>query len=207
MKTDHHSLERKMTMKKENLVRTFVPAAVAAFVSAFAGCSTPAHYVDPEGRETVVSLNAADIQDFSTAADALVEQLLANEVFAGGKRPRLALSRVKNDTTQNFDVSLLTDKVQQRILESGLAVVSMSLSAESGNDVVRREMADMGAAETVLPDLTLLGKIAEVKARADSTRQVSYVFSLRLADARTGDILWMGEKTITKQGEKNAVGW
>lgn len=194
-------------MKKENIVKTFVPATLAALVVALSGCSTPAHYIDPEGRDTVVSLNAADIQDFSQAADSLVAQMLANEVFTPGKKPRIALSRVKNDTTQNFDVSLLTDKVQQRILESGLANVSMSLSAETDDDVVRRKMSGMGATETLLPDLTLLGKIAEVKAHASSVRQVSYVFSMRLADAKTGDVVWMGEKTLTKQGEKNAVGW
>lgn len=194
-------------MKKENIVKTFVPATLAALVVALSGCSTPAHYIDPEGRDTVVSLNAADIQDFSQAADALVAQMLANEVFTPGKKPRIALSRVKNDTTQNFDVSLLTDKVQQRILESGLANVSMSLSTETDDDVVRRKMSGMGATETLLPDLTLLGKIAEVKAHASSVRQVSYVFSMRLADAKTGDVVWMGEKTLTKQGEKNAVGW
>lgn len=194
-------------MKKENIVKTFVPATLVALVVALSGCSTPAHYIDPEGRDTVVSLNAADIQDFSQAADALVAQMLANEVFTPGKKPRIALSRVKNDTTQNFDVSLLTDKVQQRILESGLANVSMSLSTETDDDVVRRKMSGMGATETLLPDLTLLGKIAEVKAHASSVRQVSYVFSMRLADARTGDVVWMGEKTLTKQGEKNAVGW
>lgn len=194
-------------MKKENIVKTFVPATIAALVVALSGCSTPAHYIDPEGRDTVVSLNAADIQDFSQAADSLVAQMLANEVFTPGKKPRIALSRVKNDTTQNFDVSLLTDKVQQRILESGLANVSMSLSTETDDDVVRRKMSGMGATETLLPDLTLLGKIAEVKAHASSVRQVSYVFSMRLADAKTGDVVWMGEKTLTKQGEKNAVGW
>lgn len=192
-------------MMKNMLTKTFVPAALA--VAVFAGCATPAHYIDPDGQETVVSLNAVDIQDFTMASNALVEQMLARDAFSGTKKPRIALSLVKNDTTQNFDVSLLTDKVQQRILESGKATVSMSMSAERNQDVVRREMAGMGATETVLPDLTLIGKIAEVQARASSTKQVSYVFSLRLADARTGDVIWMGEKTLTKQGEKNAVGW
>lgn len=184
-----------------------VPAIVAALAAAFAGCSTPAHYIDPDGKETVVSLNAADIQDFTAAADSLVAQMLIGGAFSGEKKPRIALSRVKNDTTQNFNVSLLTDKVQQKILESGKATVSMSLSVESGNDVVRKNMEELGETRTVLPDFTLLGKIAEVSARAGSTKQVSYVFSLRLADAKTGDIVWMGEKTLTKQGEKNAVGW
>lgn len=190
---------------KNMIVKTFAPAALV--VAVFSGCTTPAHYIDPDGRETVVSLNAVDIQDFTMASNALVEQMLARDAFAGTKKPRIALSLVKNDTTQNFDVSLLTDKVQQRILESGKATVSMSMSTERNQDSVRREMAGMGATETILPDLTLIGKISEVQARAGSTKQVSYVFSLRLADAKTGDVIWMGEKTLTKQGEKNAVGW
>lgn len=190
---------------KNRLTKMFVPATFA--VALFAGCATPAHYIDSDGNETVVSLNAVDIQDFTSAANALVEQMLTRDAFAGAKKPRLALSLIKNDTTQNFDVSLLTDKVQQRILESGLATVSMSMSIDRKRDVVRQEMAGMGATETILPDLTLIGKIAEVQARAGSTKQVSYVFSLQLADAKTGDLVWMGEKTVTKQGEKNAVGW
>lgn len=190
---------------KKMIAKTWIPAVLA--VASFAGCATPAHYIDPDGRETVVSLNAVDIQDFTMASNALVEQMLLRDAFAGAKKPRIALSLVKNDTTQNFDVSLLTDKVQQRILESGKATVSMSMSTDRRQDVVRQEMAGMGATETILPDLTLIGKIAEVQARASSTKQVSYVFSLRLADARTGDVIWMGEKTLTKQGEKNAVGW
>lgn len=181
--------------------------SIAALTVFFAGCATDAHYIDPDGNETVVSLNTVDIQDFSIAAKSLVTQMIERDVFTGEKKPRLMLSRVKNDTTQNFDVSLLTDKVQQLILESGKATVSMSISAESQNDVVRREMAKMGKTQTLTPDFTLLGKIAEVKTRADSTKQISYVFSLRLADAETGDIVWMGEKTLTKQGEVNAIGW
>ncbi|MBE6402069.1 MAG: hypothetical protein E7037_08630 [Verrucomicrobia bacterium] len=190
---------------KKSIQKMFVPATLA--VAVFSGCATPAHYIDPDGQETVVSLNAVDIQDFTMASNALVEQMLMRDAFAGAKKPRIALSLIKNDTTQNFDVSLLTDKVQQRILESGLATVSMSMSIDRKRDVVRQEMAGMGATETILPDLTLIGKIAEVQARASSTKQVSYVFSMQLADAKTGDLVWMGEKTVTKQGEKNAVGW
>ena len=190
---------------RNKIVKTLIPASLA--LALLGGCATPAHYIDPDGRDTVVSLNAIDIQDFTAAADALVGQMLNRAAFAGEKRPRIALSLIKNDTTQNFDVSLLTDKVQQRILESGSATVSMSMSIDRHRDAVRREMEKMGATETILPDLTLIGKIAEVKARADSTKQVSYVFSLQLADAKTGDLIWMGEKTVTKQGEVNAVGW
>lgn len=191
---------------KNRITKIYIPAATVALVAAFVGC-TPTRYVDPEGDETIISVNTVDIQDFAMAADSLVLQMLARDAFAGEKKPRVMLSLVKNDTTQNFDVALLTDKVQQKILESGKATVSMSMSVERNDDVVRNDLARMGQTELRQPDLTLIGKISEVKARAGSTRQVSYVFSLRLADAKTGDLVWMGEKTLTKQGAKNAVGW
>lgn len=190
-------------MKKQ-----IVPVALGAIALAFAGCTTDAHYIDPDGKKTIVSLNTVDIQDFTMAANSLIEQMLKSYAFEGrSAKPRVALSRVKNDTTRNFDVNLLTDKVQQKILESGRATVTMSLGVEEENDVVRGKMGALGEKKTVLPDLSLLGKIAEVSARAGSTKQVSYVFSLRLADTHTGDVVWMGEKTVTKQGERNAVGW
>jgi len=189
--------------------KTLQIAAISAFsLAVFSGCaSTKAHYIDSNGTETVVSLNQVDIQDFAVAANALVSDMLLWDAFTGTKKPRVALSTVVNDTTDNFDVALITNKVQEAILKSGKAKVSMSMSVERKNDAVRREVAALGEAETNVPDLTLTGKISEVATRADSTRQVSYVFSMRLAEVKTGDVVWMGEKTISKQGEKASVGW
>jgi len=189
--------------------KTLQIAAISAFALAvFSGCaSTKAHYIDSNGTETVVSLNQVNIQDFAVAANALVSDMLQWDAFTGTKKPTVALSTVVNDTTDNFDVSLITNKVQEAILKSRKAKVSMSMSVERKNDAVRREAVALGEAETNIPDLTLTGKISEVATRAGSTHQVSYVFSRRLAEVKTGDVVWMGEKTISKQGEKASVGW
>lgn len=194
-------------MKKQ--IRILSAGTLAVFSAALvAGCAADkARYVESGGPETVVSLNQVDIQDFQTATDALVSDMLLWDAFSGTKKPVVALSRVVNDTTDNFNTDLLTNKVQESILKSRKAVVSMSMSVDRGADVVRQDAAALGAAQTVVPDLTLSGKISEVAARAGSTKQVSYVFSLRLVDVKTGNVVWMGEKTLTKQGEKNAVGW
>lgn len=194
-------------MKKQ--IRILSAGTLAVFSAALvAGCAADkARYVESGGPETVVSLNQVDIQDFQTATDALVSDMLLWDAFSGTKKPVVALSRVVNDTTDNFNTDLLTNKVQESILKSRKAVVSMSMSVDRGADVVRQDAAVLGAAQTVVPDLTLSGKISEVAARAGSTKQVSYVFSLRLVDVKTGNVVWMGEKTLTKQGEKNAVGW
>ena len=42
---------------------------------------------------------------------------------------------------------------------------------------------------------------------AGSTKQVSYIFQMSLANTASGRLVWEGEKTITKQGEKNAIGF
>ncbi|MBR5622401.1 MAG: hypothetical protein IKW49_04355 [Opitutales bacterium] len=192
-----------MTLKK-----SLSMLLLAAGTLALGACaSQKARYIDSNGPETVVSLNKVDIQDFQSATEALVADMLTWDAFAGAKKPVVALSRVVNDTTNNFDTALLTNQVQEAILKSRKAIISMSMSVDRNDDSVRQDVAALGGTETVVPDLTLIGKISEVTARADSMRQVSYVFSMRLVEAKTGNVVWMDSKTITKQGEKNSVGW
>lgn len=191
-----------MTLKK-----SFFMFLLAAGTLALGACATKARYIDAGGPETVVSLNKVDIQDFQSATDALIADMLTWDAFAGTKKPVVALSRVVNDTTNNFDTALLTNQVQEAILKSRKATISMSMSVDRKDDVVRQDVAAIGGTETVVPDLTLIGKISEVSARAGSTQQVSYVFAMRLVETKTGNVVWMNSKTITKQGEKNSVGW
>lgn len=190
-------------MKKTLLFFTLIAGALAMSACA----AQKARYVDSAGPETIVSLNKVDIQDFQTATDALVADMLTWDAFAGAKKPTLALSRVVNDTTQNFDTALLTDQVQEAILKSRKANISMSMSVDRNRDTVRQEVATRGQTQEVVPDLTLIGVISEIATRADSTKQVSYKFAMRLVETKTGNVVWMNSKTITKQGEKNAVGW
>lgn len=184
--------------------------AVSICATAFALCacaSQKARYVDSAGTETVVSLNKVDIQDFRAATNALVADMLQWDAFAGAKKPVVALSRVVNDTSANFDTALLTNQVQEAILKSRKATISMSMSADRNDDVVRQDVAALGGTKTVVPDLTLIGKISEVAAKAGDVRQVTYVFQMRLVETASGNVVWMNSKEITKQGEKNAVGW
>ena len=93
------------------------------------------------------------------------------DAFAGTKKPVVALSRVVNDTTNNFDTALLTNQVQEAILKSRKAIISMSMSVDRNDDSVRQDVAAIGGTETVVPDLTLIGKISEVTARADRSEE------------------------------------
>ena len=190
--------------------------AVAAL--AFNGCSDPAKYEDPNGNHTIVSLDKVNIQDFAAASDFLVQSLMSSEEFGkivqAGKKPVVAVSSVRNDTSSQFDTDMLMQKINTALIKSRKVLISTTVGAGGrAPDQLARELraADEFASgrDSVAqaPEYTISGKILEDRASAGSTRQTSYIFQLTLTDVRQGAAVWMDEKTVTKQGEKNSVGW
>ena len=71
----------------------------------------------------------------------------------------------------------------------------------------KRFLAGESQTPVDLPYFTISAKILENSTSAGSTKQVSYIFQMSLANTTSGRLVWEGEKTITKQGEKNAIGF
>ena len=59
----------------------------------------------------------------------------------------------------------------------------------------------------VQPDLTLSGKITQIKRQAGSQRQTTYTFRLTLTDPNTGLEVWTKVEDVTKQGRKDSIGF
>ena len=57
------------------------------------------------------------------------------------------------------------------------------------------------------PDYTLSGKITQIRRNAGSTKQVTYTFRLTLTDPNTGLEVWTKTADVTKQGQKNGIGF
>lgn len=154
---------------------------------------------------SIVSVGQADIQDWRNAADELVSKMLADEGYIAavdriakahpGVKPLIKITRIKNDTTQTIDARrYLLDPMEIKISKSRL-VAFYSEDAALGDFAV--EQRD--------PDLVLSGFINQLDARAGKTRQSTFTFTLKMANV-SGDIIWMDQKDITKQGKKSAVG-
>ncbi|NBP89827.1 MAG: hypothetical protein EBU50_01150 [Opitutae bacterium] len=47
----------------------------------------------------------------------------------------------------------------------------------------------------------------ENRASARGVQQTSYIFQLSLTEVKTGLAVWEEEKTITKQGSRNSIGF
>jgi len=186
--------------------------AVLPFV--IGGCAS-AHYVETGGRESVVTVGQINIQDYIQAANTATSDLLASGALDKVANPPavLAISRIVNNTGQQIDTDLLTKKIRVALLNSGKAqtTTTMGLGGTAEDPMAKgfQQESEFKSEQkaTRTPDFTLSGKIIETTARSGSTRQSTYSFQLSLTDAKTGLAVWEGEKEISKQGTRPAVGF
>ncbi|MDB6028154.1 MAG: hypothetical protein JWM68_4377 [Verrucomicrobiales bacterium] len=183
-------------------------------VALLAGCATQnATYVDPNGTHTLATVNKINIQDWSNAAETMINSLLdSGKVQTHGTEPAiLAISRILNNTTEQIDIDMLTKKMRVALNKSGKMVTTTTQGLGGAEDPLAKGLQDQEAfikntKVTRNPDYTLSGKIIEDRARVGNVRQASYIFQLSLSSS-DGLAVWEEEKTITKQGTKPAAGW
>jgi uncharacterized protein (TIGR02722 family) len=195
---------------KNKIILSLIAAALPVLVT---GCAT-AHYVETGGRENVVSINQINVQDYIQAANSAVNDLLASGALDRVPNPPavLAISRIVNNTGQQFDTDMLTKKIRVALLQSGKAMTTTTFglggTAEDplAKGIQQESEFSNDQKTTRTPDFSLSGKIIETSVRAGSTRQSTYSFQLSLTD-KQGLAVWEGEKEITKQGTQPAVGF
>lgn len=172
-----------------------------AFALLIVGCGTPASYKDSSGRDLVVSLEKVNIQDFATAGSAMLQSMVQSKAFDRKDPPVLQLGQILNDTTNNFDTSLLLSKITMPLVNAGRVQLLES------DAVANAARAATPGSKVPVAEFVLKGKILEDRANAGSTRQASYIFQLTLVDVRTSLAVWAKEETVTKAGSKNSVGF
>jgi uncharacterized protein (TIGR02722 family) len=187
--------------------RFLLALVAAAFPVLFAGCATDAHYVQTGDKEQIVSLGQINIQDYANAANDAVKDLLQSGVLDKVPNPPavLELSRIINNTSQQVDTDLLTQKISMALLQSGKALTKTVDSKAAGYQQEAEFVNEQKPSR--LPDFTLSGKIIETVDRAGNTRRTTYSFQLALNDTKAGVQVWEGEKEIGKQGTRSAVGF
>ena len=181
------------------------PLAVALAVGAFGvvGCQQNARVVTDD-RDKIVSIDQIDVQDWSNAADQVLQQLFASGALdtAPVTPARVEVTRVINDTTQRIDTDLLTQKIKIALQQSGK--VAFASSDARANEVADYEDFKAGDDAPRLPFFVINGKILEIRASAGSTKQSSFVFQLNLVNTAQSLDAWSGEAEVTKQGTRNA---
>jgi len=196
-------------------IKILVPLIAAAIPVFISGCATDAHYVETGGRENIVTVGQINIQDFIQAANGAVQDLLQNGVLDKVSKPPavLVLSRIVNDTSQQIDMDLLTQKIRVALLNSSKATFTTTMGmGGTAEDPLAKGMQQQNefmndSKPQPLPDFSLSGKIIQTRANSGSTRQSTFSFQLTLTDSKTGNAVWAYEKEITKQGTQSTVGF
>jgi uncharacterized protein (TIGR02722 family) len=194
--------------------KLFLSAALLSLV----GCSTrDTKYIEATDGSGIVSLDSVNVQDFALAADTMLKSLYDSPAFVGAKRPDgspvLMVGRVTNDTGSNFDTSQLVKKMTVSLTKSGKVRVAKAIGFGGPEDQAAAEARKSQAvvtgesAKPLIPDFTLSGKILENRTSARGVQQASYIFQLSLTEVKTGLAVWEEEKTITKQGSRNSIGF
>ena len=195
-----------------NRTTTLLAVAALAAIPLIQGCGSGARVIEQD--QSITSIDQIDIQDFRAAASTLTRQMLDSPRFAaevqrlkaqqpGSAAPVMKISKIKNDTMLKVDMrGFLVDPMEAEILKSN----TVDFFAE---DAEAQSLAKMNELRTGqgprLPDMVLYGTVRELTAEAGRTKQASYIFHLKLANA-AGVTMWQDDKLITKQGTRNAVG-
>ena len=195
-----------------NRTTTLLAVAAMAALPLIQGCGSDAQVIEQD--RSITSVDQIDIQDFRAAASTLTRQMLGSPNFTGevqrlraqtpgGALPIMKISKIKNDTMLKVDMrGFLVDPMEAELLKSN----TVSFFAEDSEAQSLAKMNELRTGQGPrLPDLILYGTVRELTAEAGRTKQVSYVFHLKLADA-SGITVWQDEKLITKQGTRNAEG-
>ncbi|MCB1125389.1 MAG: penicillin-binding protein activator LpoB [Verrucomicrobiae bacterium] len=186
-------------------------APVTVAVLLLAGCSSPkATYVEADSSRLVTTVEGINLQDFAQAADAMTASLIDNLINPGllksgvpNEPALLAISRILNNTGQQFDTDLLIKKIRVALLRTGKVQTSTTIAFGGVEDPL---VADLGGPPKRNPDYTLSGKIIEDRTKAGNVRQSSYIFQLSLSSLN-GIAVWEDERTIVKQGSRATVGF
>lgn len=203
-------------ISKDRLSRAAL-CVVAAMALAAAGCSnqptvTKVDVNDPNSG--ALTSAAIDPQDWNNAGAAMVQSLLNSGALdnAPHKPAILVISRIKNETSYDVDVDLLTKNIRIALLQTGKVQVSTTAGlGGNAEDPYAQEEAQKNQFLNNAPeqehDYTLSGKIIEQYTHVGDQRQHTYTFQLSLTDIRTGTAVWEDQRQVGKVISSPDVGF
>lgn len=183
------------------------------------GCKVK--YIDADSTDGIASVDTIDIQDFEKAAKDMLATLINSDAIASvdGKKRVVMISRVLNNTEHHIDTDLLIKTIRVKLNQSGRVLITTAVGHSGAEDPSNKGVRNLRADDEfnqagvqkkgtlVAPDLSLGGKIIQLKSSAGSTKQSAFAFQLSLTDLKTGLAMWEGNVNIVKQGKKSSVGW
>ena len=139
-----------------------------------------------------------DYAAMQTVAGKMLDSLMASGALArnDGKRHVLAISRVKNETTQDIDVKSLTSMVSEKLINE---VRNLTVTMAEAYDVEDGVDPMVNAYTPATYNLTWSGVVREKRTPlSNGQTQVEYFFDMTVADRKLGVAIWKKTELITQ---------
>ena len=180
------------------------------------GRNADTRYIDDGSEKGLVNLGKINAQDFTRAANKLLQDLFTSGALAKAPvQPAvLHVGKVRNDTQTYFDTDLLLQGMKRDLLASNRVKISTTegpggIGADEYAQDVRKKLELTGDPKVNRPRpyYSLSGKIIEETSRVEKVTQKDFYFLLTLTELDTGTGVWFGRELITKQGRRDAIGF
>jgi PBP1b-binding outer membrane lipoprotein LpoB len=180
------------------------------------GRAADARYIEDSSEKGLVNLDKINSQDFTRAANKLLQDLFITGALA--KAPNqpavLHIGEIRNDTQTYFDTDLLIQGMKRDLLASNRVRISTTegpggkVSDQYAKDTrAKINSKDPFAINSPRPYFSLSGKIIEETSRVDKVTQKDFYFLLTLTEIDNGTGVWFGRELISKQGRRGAIGF
>ncbi len=153
--------------------------------------------------------------DIRTVCETLVNDCIDSPRVAkfekkNGRAPCVVIGKIKNDSSERIDTSIVAKKMQTAIINSGV----LEFVADSNERVeLREEKADQaehveyGTAKEIdaetAADFLMTGSVKTQVQSADKYTVRSYFVYVTLTDIQSNKIIWQGENSDIKKYIKN----
>mgnify|MGYP001462139308 CR=1 FL=1 len=205
---------------KSTIIRIFPVLVLALLVSCSErrpiGRNADARYIEDSSEKGLVNLEKINSQDFTRAANKLLQDLFTTGALA--KAPDqpaiLHVGEVRNDTQTYFDTDLLLQAMKRDLLASNRVRISTTegLGGKASDKYAKEVRAKLEAGDPFAviqprPFFSLSGKIIEKTSRVDKVTQKDFYFLMTLTEIDTGTGVWFGRELISKQGRRGSIGF
>jgi len=196
-------------------------AASAAAVMMLSGCAYESLRIDPASNQGLTTVDDINFKDWQIAAEKGVNSLLQSGVMRrpDGRKTIVMVSTVKNSTAQHVNTNILTDKIRQALLRSGMAMTTTAVSGSGPEDAASKQVRSLSGdpmfnqatvqqnGTAIAPDMSLAGEIIQQQTQAGNATESYFFFHMTMTDLKTGLAVWEDNVEIAKQGRTAGFGW
>ncbi len=203
-------------------LRILALASIAAPALFLAGCATGVQ--NPSGvpvtemkadERGFVAGTGIESQDLVVVSDKMARGVLAIPEIANAKvTPRIVLDPVLNETRFAINKDIFLTRIRSLLNEKSMGKVrfldrEMMKTLERERDLKRSGQVTASADPSVVEfrgaDYFLTGKLQGLTTKTSAGTSDYILYSFRLTDARTSEIVWESSSEIKKQGLEDAA--